>query len=92
MLGETLVLLPPGANSLLTVVPLSDPILYSPSFGEIGDLGPIFVGIGTGTECTASAVRHWILFMSRDCLCLWIAIAGLTLHGRSIVHDAENRR
>lgn len=40
----------------LTVVALRDPIPYPPTLGKIGDLCPVFVGIRTCTESTASAV------------------------------------
>jgi hypothetical protein len=40
---------------LLTVVALSNPILYPPPLGQVGNLGPVFVWIRTGAEGAAGA-------------------------------------
>lgn len=42
-------------HMLLTVVALSDPILYPSSLGQVGNLGPIFIWVRTGTEGAARA-------------------------------------
>lgn len=46
----------------LTIVALCNAILYSASFGEVRYLGPVFVGVGTRTECTAGTVCGGVLF------------------------------
>lgn len=43
-------------RKLLTVVPLSDAILYPSTFSKIWDLCPVLVRVGIGTESTARAV------------------------------------
>ena len=42
-------------DTLLTVVTLGNPILYPPSLGQVGNLGPIFIWVRTGTESAAGA-------------------------------------
>lgn len=54
---------------MLTVVALSDAILYSSSFCEVGDFGPVFVGIRAGTERTACAMGCRVL--------LWSGLRGI---------------
>ena len=39
----------------LTIVALSNPVLYPPSLSEVGNLGPVFVWIRTGAEGAAGA-------------------------------------
>ena len=44
-------------SAILTIIALSDAILYASPLRQVGYLGPILVGIGTSTLSTASAVR-----------------------------------
>jgi hypothetical protein len=70
----------------LTIVALSNPILYPPAFSKVGDLGPVLVRVRTGTESTAGAVCGGILLLR----CLdrigGIAITSSAMHRYSIVH------
>lgn len=44
------------STNKLTVVALSNAILNATTFCQIRDLGPVFIGVGIGTESTAGAV------------------------------------
>ena len=56
----------------LTVVALGDAILDATPLGQIGDFGPVFIGVGVRTEGTAIAVTA-----SRAST----AVVGCTMHG-----------
>lgn len=40
----------------LTVVALSDPVLYSSTLSQVRYLGPVFVWVGAGAEGTAGTM------------------------------------
>ena len=58
----------------LTIVALGDSILYAPSLCKIGDLGPVFVGVGTGTEGAARAVTGGISVVSSGLIRVGVAV------------------
>lgn len=41
-----------------TVVALGNPVLYPPSFSQVGNLGPVLVRVGRRTESAASALSR----------------------------------
>ena len=70
-----------GALSF-TKGPLVDSVLDTSSLSQIGNLGPVFVGIRTGTEGTAGAVGRWVVLggRSRGVLCREGVVFAVILH------------
>jgi hypothetical protein len=68
-----------GSDLLDTKTYLSDPVLYSPSFCQVGDLGPVFIWVGRSTEGRASGMCRGISGVSRHGLRVCIACGAL--HG-----------
>lgn len=60
---------------MLTIVALSDAILYSSPLSEVGDLGPVFIRVGAGTERTARAVCCRVLLGSGLSRILGVGVA-----------------
>ena len=66
---------------MLTIIPLSDPILDPSSFGQVGDLRPVLVRIGTGAERAAgTVVRRGVLGGSGG-RGVWHGVRLMPLHG-----------
>lgn len=55
-LGKLAIHLSFGRVGRLTIVALGDPVLNAPTLCQIGDLCPVFIWVGVGTECAAVAV------------------------------------
>ena len=62
----------------LTIVALSDSILYAASLCKIRYLGPVFVGVGTGAEGAACAVTGGISMVSSGLG--WVGVAVRVFH------------
>ena len=62
-----------------TIISLGDAILDPPSLGEVRDLGPVFVGIGIGTEGAAGPVTDGV--PGGAVAVLGVGVALLPVHG-----------
>lgn len=67
-----------GKKEGCTVVALGDAVLDAATLGEVGDLGPVFVGVGGGGEGTAGAVVGGQAVRCRGSLVVGV---GLLRHG-----------
>lgn len=66
---------------------LGDPILDPSSLREVGNLGPVFIGVCRCTECRAGSVCRGISGMSHHCL--WVGITLTPLHGDDFVVEGN---
>lgn len=64
-----------GRSIELTVIPLGDAVLDATPLCQVGDLGPVFIGVGIRTESTARA-------MAVPRPGVWVAEGTATMHSR----------
>ena len=64
-----------------TVVSLGNPILYPPALGQIGDLGPVLVWIGTGALGAAGAVGGAVAGRGLRGEGVWVAVMPMHVDG-----------